>query len=50
MTPPFRAGHVGSLLRPAALKQAFRDHGAGSGADLITEMVGAAKSLTMKQQ
>ena len=29
MTPPFRADHVGSLLRPAALKQAFRDHGAG---------------------
>jgi 5-methyltetrahydropteroyltriglutamate--homocysteine methyltransferase len=27
--PPFRADHVGSLLRPAALKQAFRDHGAG---------------------
>lgn len=29
MTPPFRADHVGSLLRPNALKQAFRDHGAG---------------------
>jgi 5-methyltetrahydropteroyltriglutamate--homocysteine methyltransferase len=27
--PPFRADHVGSLLRPAALKQAARDLGAG---------------------
>lgn len=27
--PPFRADHVGSLLRPPALKQAFRRHGAG---------------------
>ena len=27
--PPFRADHVGSLLRPAALRQAFRDHAAG---------------------
>jgi 5-methyltetrahydropteroyltriglutamate--homocysteine methyltransferase len=26
--PPFRADHVGSLLRPAALRQAFRDHAA----------------------
>jgi 5-methyltetrahydropteroyltriglutamate--homocysteine methyltransferase len=26
--PPFRADHVGSLLRPAALRQAFRQHGA----------------------
>jgi 5-methyltetrahydropteroyltriglutamate--homocysteine methyltransferase len=25
MKPPFRADHVGSLLRPAALKRAFRD-------------------------
>jgi 5-methyltetrahydropteroyltriglutamate--homocysteine methyltransferase len=24
--PPFRADHVGSLLRPAVLRQAFRDH------------------------
>lgn len=24
--PPFRADHVGSLLRPPALRQAFRDH------------------------
>jgi 5-methyltetrahydropteroyltriglutamate--homocysteine methyltransferase len=27
--PPFRADHVGSLLRPLALRQAFRQHGAG---------------------
>jgi len=26
--PPFRADHVGSLLRPSALKQAFRRHAA----------------------
>ena len=27
--PPFRADHVGSLLRPSALRQAFREHEAG---------------------
>jgi methionine synthase II (cobalamin-independent) len=27
--PPFRADHIGSLLRPARLKQAFKDHAAG---------------------
>jgi 5-methyltetrahydropteroyltriglutamate--homocysteine methyltransferase len=27
--PPFRADHVGSLLRPPALRQAFRQHDAG---------------------
>jgi 5-methyltetrahydropteroyltriglutamate--homocysteine methyltransferase len=27
--PPFRADHVGSLLRPAGLRQAFRRHAAG---------------------
>lgn len=27
--PPFRADHVGSLLRPAPLRQAFRQHAAG---------------------
>ena len=26
--PPFRADHIGSLLRPPALRQAFRDHAA----------------------
>jgi methionine synthase II (cobalamin-independent) len=28
--PPFRADHVGSLLRPSTLRQAFRQHGAGA--------------------
>jgi 5-methyltetrahydropteroyltriglutamate--homocysteine methyltransferase len=28
--PPFRADHVGSLLRPTELRQAFRDHLAGT--------------------
>ena len=27
--PPFRADHIGSLLRPAALRHAFRRHAAG---------------------
>jgi 5-methyltetrahydropteroyltriglutamate--homocysteine methyltransferase len=27
--PPFRADHIGSLLRPARLRQAFRDHSRG---------------------
>ena len=27
--PPFRADHIGSLLRPSALRQAHRDHSAG---------------------
>ncbi len=27
--PPFRADHIGSLLRPPALRQAFRAHNAG---------------------
>jgi len=27
--PPYRADHVGSLLRPAALREAFRRHAAG---------------------
>ena len=28
-TPPFRADHVGSLLRPPELLQARQDHAAG---------------------
>jgi len=28
--PPFRADHIGSLLRPAALRKAFREHAAGT--------------------
>jgi methionine synthase II (cobalamin-independent) len=31
--PPFRADHVGSLLRPQVLKDAFRDHHAGKLSD-----------------
>lgn len=31
--PPFRADHVGSLLRPARMRQAFRDHAAGKLSD-----------------
>ena len=29
INPPFRADHVGSLLRPAALREAFRNHNTG---------------------
>src|SRR5262245_7297098 len=32
-TPPFRADHVGSLLRPARLLKAREDHAAGSVTD-----------------
>ena len=31
--PPFRADHVGSLLRPSALRQAFRRHAGGKMGD-----------------
>lgn len=31
--PPFRADHIGSLLRPPALRRAFRAHAAGSLSD-----------------
>ncbi|MDX1375383.1 MAG: 5-methyltetrahydropteroyltriglutamate--homocysteine S-methyltransferase, partial [Burkholderiales bacterium] len=31
--PPFRADHIGSLLRPPALRKAFREHAAGSLSD-----------------
>src|SRR5262245_5469743 len=31
--PPFRADHVGSLLRPAVLRHAFRNHAAGEISD-----------------
>src|SRR6185312_1219186 len=29
MMPPFRADHIGSLLRPKKLREAFRRHSAG---------------------
>jgi 5-methyltetrahydropteroyltriglutamate--homocysteine methyltransferase len=32
--PPFRADHIGSLLRPAALRHAFRQHAAGELGDV----------------
>ena len=39
--PPFRADHVGSLLRPPGLRQAWRDHAAGrlddAGLERITD-------------
>ena len=31
--PPFRADHIGSLLRPPALRRAFREHAAGTLSD-----------------
>ena len=31
--PPFRADHIGSLLRPSALRKAFRGHAAGTLSD-----------------
>ncbi|MGQ0510730.1 MAG: 5-methyltetrahydropteroyltriglutamate--homocysteine S-methyltransferase [Betaproteobacteria bacterium] len=33
MTPPFRADHIGSLLRPQKLRQAFRAHAANQLSD-----------------
>jgi methionine synthase II (cobalamin-independent) len=33
--PPFRADHVGSLLRPLSLRQAFRQHAAGAMSDEV---------------
>lgn len=37
--PPFRADHIGSLLRPPVLRQAFRDHGAGKISDAEFEKI-----------
>src|SRR5688500_11082722 len=33
MVPPFRADHIGSLLRPKPLREAFRQHASGELAD-----------------
>jgi 5-methyltetrahydropteroyltriglutamate--homocysteine methyltransferase len=42
-SPPFRAEHVGSLLRPAALRRAFRDfHAKNIGADAFRAAQDAA--------
>ena len=43
--PPFRAEHVGSLLRPDFLRQAYRDFSAGSAAGISTGASIAASIL-----
>ena len=41
--PPFRADHVGSLLRPKAMREAFRRHAAGEmSAQALAEVQNAA--------
>lgn len=37
--PPFRADHIGSLLRPSSLRAAFKRHGAGEMTDLDFNLV-----------
>jgi 5-methyltetrahydropteroyltriglutamate--homocysteine methyltransferase len=50
--PPFRAEHVGSLLRPAALKHARLDHAAGKidAAQLRTLEDEAIRKLVSQQE
>lgn len=50
--PPFRADHVGSLLRPAALKRAFRDRAAGTldEAGFQVAMDGAIRDIVRLQE
>jgi 5-methyltetrahydropteroyltriglutamate--homocysteine methyltransferase len=49
--PPFRADHVGSLLRPAALRQAFRQHAGGEiGADEFTRIQDDAIRAAVRMQ
>ena len=50
--PPYRADHVGSLLRPAALKQARSQHAAGqiSAAELKTIEDTEIKKIIAKQE
>ncbi len=49
--PPFRADHIGSLLRPAKLRQAFREHAEGKIADgQFREIQDAAISEAVKLQ
>jgi 5-methyltetrahydropteroyltriglutamate--homocysteine methyltransferase len=52
MKPPFRADHVGSLLRPAALKRAFRDRSEGrlSEADFRRIQDGAIRDVVALQE
>ncbi len=56
-TPPFRADHIGSLLRPKDLTQAFRDHHGGKLGDdafkaaqdkAIREIVAQQETLGLK--
>jgi 5-methyltetrahydropteroyltriglutamate--homocysteine methyltransferase len=56
-TPPFRADHVGSLLRPVPLREARAAHAAGTLHDealrsledsCITEVIAAQKSIGLK--
>jgi 5-methyltetrahydropteroyltriglutamate--homocysteine methyltransferase len=49
--PPFRADHVGSLLRPAAIKQAWADLDAGRISDgTLTEIENAAVERVIRKQ
>jgi 5-methyltetrahydropteroyltriglutamate--homocysteine methyltransferase len=50
--PPFRADHVGSLLRPPALKQAFKDHASGrlSDADFAAAQDAAIREVVGMQE
>ncbi len=43
--PPFRADHIGSLLRPPALRQAFRAHAAGT---LTADALRAAQDAAIR--
>jgi 5-methyltetrahydropteroyltriglutamate--homocysteine methyltransferase len=45
MVPPFRADHIGSLLRPRKLRDAFRAHAAGS---LTDEQFRAAQDAAIR--
>ncbi len=50
--PPFRADHIGSLLRPASLRQAFRAHAEGklSDADLRAAQDRAIRDVVRLQE
>jgi 5-methyltetrahydropteroyltriglutamate--homocysteine methyltransferase len=50
--PPFRADHVGSLLRPATLKRAFRERAAGTldEAGFQAAMGGAIRDIVRLQE
>src|SRR5262249_9121661 len=50
--PPFRADHVGSLLRPAALREAFRRHAARqiNGAEVAPIQDGCIRDAVAAQQ